>query len=942
MQSGGTFRTNDLLIAGSGGDGIYILIGGDVIAYSIFVGSSGVFKQSGGNVQSGYLDIYGSYQLSDIDGPASLTVGGNEYINGSAGSFTQTGGAHTIGGDLFVSWSSGGSFTLNGGSVEVAGSAVVGRSAVGSMTLSGGSLTVGGSLIVSDTAAAGGGTGSVLQQSGGEVHVGGELVLGNQAGALGYYLLSAGSLSVQGADAASQFVVGNAGTGHFVFDSGAVTVDGLQIAVATDSYGVLTMNGGSLTVTGNSGDVIGSLGIGVFLQQGGMHSTPDLVLGSESGGAGGVYGLSGGTLSVTDNTTVGLNTGGQFEQEGGTFETGALLLGLNSGGSGYYFLNDGSLSSRTQTVVGYAGEGEFYQSGGTHTVAELVLAQEAGSSGLYELDGGTLTVTGTAMVGRSGSGEFVQSGGVVAIGGDLLLGVLPGSNGHYQLGGGTLTIGGMLVLGGSGSANGGSGRFDLGSSASLQLRDLDLRPGGELSSLGGGVTLGDATAGLADVGTLRVNNGGMLAGNGTIPGSAWIYAGGVVRPGNSIGTLNFAGDLTFLPGSTLNAEIDSSGHSDLITTTGTITLTGVTLRVDSTDGSFDAGSTYTLLSAGGGIHGSFASVISGLPFFNLVADYSSASAVSLSAVPTTTSATETSTTTGTVAVVSGAASVPTVATLHIPTPDEHAADSPLDLIGGSPTSLLGRMTLADAEAGFLLDPLTAGFDEGQAAIGLKLGNFYADGYHQHYETVPLRYGWKFGNGMTALVELPISSITTRGHGINRDDRSYGLGTGLRMPISAGWELKPMLRYGTVLDNDQRHIGSLASTSLTSHYRHGFGDGYEIGLDNLVGAVRSVGGNVTGLDAGYDLHETTTHNAVRLSGPLQDTVLGHGARWTAWASDTRYFGSKLAVDNFQRVGIAATTRLSVGDRYSDTASLGLTYTHTASGNHGLELNFGYRF
>ncbi|PWV63163.1 hypothetical protein C7443_10388 [Plasticicumulans acidivorans] len=305
MQSGGTFRTNDLLIAGSGGDGIYILIGGDVIAYSIFVGSSGVFKQSGGNVQSGYLDIYGSYQLSDIDGPASLTVGGNEYINGSAGSFTQTGGAHTIGGDLFVSWSSGGSFTLNGGSftlnggsVEVAGSAVVGRSAVGSMTLSGGSLTVGGSLIVSDTAAAGGGTGSVLQQSGGEVHVGGELVLGNQAGALGYYLLSAGSLSVQGADAASQFVVGNAGTGHFVFDSGAVTVDGLQIAVATDSYGVLTMNGGSLTVTGNSGDVIGSLGIGVFLQQGGMHSTPDLVLGSESGGAGGVYGLSGGTLRL--------------------------------------------------------------------------------------------------------------------------------------------------------------------------------------------------------------------------------------------------------------------------------------------------------------------------------------------------------------------------------------------------------------------------------------------------------------------------------------------------------------------------------------------------------------------------------------------------------------------------------------------------------------------
>ena len=45
---------------------------------------------------------------------------------------------------------------------------------------------------------------------------------------------------------------------------------------------------------------------------------------------------------------------------------------------------------------------------------------------------------------------------------------------------------------------------------------------------------------------------------------------------------------------------------------------------------------------------------------------------------------------------------------------------------------------------------------------------------------------------------------------------------------------------------------------------------------------------------------------------------------------------------QRIGVAATTRVSTGGRFSENLSLGLNYTQSAGGDHGVELNFGYRF
>lgn len=898
-QSGGSYAT-DYLDVGivSGSTGSFTIHAGSATArVNLVVGSdattNAVVIQSGGSVfvQSPDFGLYvnGSYTLSNTDGAALLSITHDAVIGDTyVGSFSQLQGTVTAGHDLIL------------GSGTTAG-------ANGFYSISGGILGVSGRVIVGQTT---GVTGSYVQSGSATVTVGGDFIVANLAGSSGTVLMSGGSLLVHGSSGDNRIVVGGLGSGGFTLDGGSVTADGLSVGNNAGGSGTFTLNGGTLTIT-SAGDfgrsVIGALGTGSFVQLGGTHTTTDLVLGNNPGGGQGSYFLYDGSVIVSGTTWVGATAFGSLAQLGGTLQTDVLRIGGVLGVSGVYALDGGTLQVTSLAVIGDGGTGTFHQSGGSVQVdGTLILGRLGQTSGSYALTAGSLHVGGDAIVGLRGEGHIQQSGGIAIIGGDLLIGADAGGVGRYQLDNGTLAVGGTIVLGGTPTADGGSGELALTGTANLYANGLDLRPGGTLSGLGGGITLGDSEQGNAEAGSVLVNRGGTLAGNGTIPGSVIVNDGGIVSPGNSIGRLT-VGDIVFGSGSTLRIEVDGAGNADLLHSTGTVTIDGGTLRIESTDGNFSTAAPYTILTADNGISGSFPNVVSSLPLFALTATYTG-----------------------------------TAITLSVPTPDENAATTAADLIGGSPASLLGRMTLGDVEAGFLLDPLATGFAEGQAGIGGRVGRYFADGYRQTYQEMPIRYAWKLDNGSSVLAELPIATITTTGHGVERRDHSYGLGGGLRIPVLPGWELKPMLRYGTVVNDDYEHIGSLASASVTSHFRHRFGNDYEFGADNLIGYFKSVGGRVAGLDARYELHEVALHNAVRVGGPLEGSFLGSGARWTAWFSDTRFVGSDLAADNFQRIGIAATTRVGVGDRFSENLSLGLHWTQSAGGDHGVELNFGYRF
>ena len=110
-----------------------------------------------------------------------------------------------------------------------------------------------------------------------------------------------------------------------------------------------------------------------------------------------------------------------------------------------------------------------------------------------------------------------------------------------------------------------------------------------------------------------------------------------MAPGNSIGTLQVAGDVTFAPGSTYAVEL-SPTSSDRIVAGGTATLSGATVSLSlensptllsATEVQSLLGHQYDILQAAGGIQGQFGAVLPNYLFIGGSLDYA-ASGIQLS------------------------------------------------------------------------------------------------------------------------------------------------------------------------------------------------------------------------------------------------------------------------------------------------------------------------
>jgi outer membrane autotransporter protein len=103
-----------------------------------------------------------------------------------------------------------------------------------------------------------------------------------------------------------------------------------------------------------------------------------------------------------------------------------------------------------------------------------------------------------------------------------------------------------------------------------------------------------------------VNSGGTLSGTGTVSGVT-VASGATVAPGSGgSGTLNVNGSVSFANGSNLLINT-SSTTSPLLAVSGPANLAG-TISVASTNGTFQAGQKMTVLTAAGGVSGSFTAV----------------------------------------------------------------------------------------------------------------------------------------------------------------------------------------------------------------------------------------------------------------------------------------------------------------------------------------------
>ncbi|NKC23399.1 autotransporter outer membrane beta-barrel domain-containing protein [Ochrobactrum oryzae] len=107
-----------------------------------------------------------------------------------------------------------------------------------------------------------------------------------------------------------------------------------------------------------------------------------------------------------------------------------------------------------------------------------------------------------------------------------------------------------------------------------------------------------------------------------------VAAGGMLAPGNSIGTLTINGNLVLESGSIYNVETDPlSTDSDRVKVSGDATINGGTVAHIGFAGDYALNTKYTILQADGELSGSFGNVTSEFAFLNptLLYDYSAGS-----------------------------------------------------------------------------------------------------------------------------------------------------------------------------------------------------------------------------------------------------------------------------------------------------------------------------
>ncbi len=371
-QSAGTNSASFLYAGYSNGAGEYILSGSGLLsaAYEYFGYNSlytSTMYQSGGtnSVSSGqsasalYLGFNagdnGTYNLS---GSGLLSVGFEEYIgDNGTGSFTQSGGTHTVSSFMILGNNAGGSgsYLLNSGLLYVG----VGGNA---------NEDIGNS-----------GSGSFTQMDGNHM-VSGVLLLGNAAGATGTYDLQGGSLS------ATDEFVGVSGSGSFMQSGGTNTV-GIMFLGLNGGSGTYNLSGNGQLSAYFGYEYIGASpvtgaysGTGSFLQTGGTNSAGNLTLALGSGYSG-TYTLNGGLLQLSS-----LAQGGgaaTFNFGGGVFQATASIY-----------------TSVPIVLTAAVGNGVFDTNGNALTLAGPL----SGPGGLQKIGAGTLTLavsngyTGTTLV----------------------------------------------------------------------------------------------------------------------------------------------------------------------------------------------------------------------------------------------------------------------------------------------------------------------------------------------------------------------------------------------------------------------------------------------------------------------------------------------------------------------------------------------------------------
>ena len=285
-----------------------------------------------------------------------------------------------------------------------------------------------------------------------------------------------------------EFWVGNNPGNGSAVTSGVYNLSGGSLTVGSficigrrfNTTGVVNMTGGVITETSNNQFIMGEdNSSGTLNQSNGVINIngPTFYLGDGGGGyaGSGVFNLSGGSFSMTNQMIVGVNSGasGLLNQSGGVANVASWFrIGQYAGSSGTCIvsastLNVGSVSSKQELNVGEDGAGVMNITGGQVTVGGAVNvggpSQDGKSSGtgILNLSGNAvLTVTTNNPLQMLGTNRGTAT---MTIGGNAsVINTSTGGDPEFVVGyNGTA----VLTQSGNSSINTGSGEFWVGNNA---------------------------------------------------------------------------------------------------------------------------------------------------------------------------------------------------------------------------------------------------------------------------------------------------------------------------------------------------------------------------------------------------------------------------------------------------------------------------------------------
>ncbi|MDO8287983.1 MAG: autotransporter domain-containing protein [Parvibaculum sp.] len=432
----------------------------------------------------------------------------------------------------------------------------------------------------------------------------------------------------------AQANINNGGTAEIGADGAAAS--SIWIGQNAGQSGALEVIGSDSELTASSGVFVGFSGSGTLdISEGGVVNSGGTSIGATTNGSGSVTVDGDGSAFNNAGLTVGGDGEGTLDiTNGGYVFSTSGSIGSGSGSGHVTIDGEGSSWQNLYTLyVGYSGEAMLdISNGGAASSQGAYVGFQSGSTGAVTVDGegSLLTDSGTFYLGYEGEGSLTVANGASAGFVWLSIAELAGSTGIVNIGAaagdaavaaGTLDVG-TIVFGE------GTGEIVFNHTDTDYLLASNISGAGALRFLDGVTTLSGDSSTFSGTTTVEA---GMLIVNGSLGGSMSVGAarlggsgtianvslgsGSVIAPGNSVGTLTVMGDITFHAGSTYEVEVDpASTDNDLIHVTGTAYLNGASVEHIGLSGTYPWYLTRTILTADGGIDGTFGSITSDFAF----------------------------------------------------------------------------------------------------------------------------------------------------------------------------------------------------------------------------------------------------------------------------------------------------------------------------------------